>query len=89
MLDQIFKHGIEQENIKSQDAIYLFIASSMSAPSTQKHSWEYLKKNLQKLIGMYGTASSSLFQHCLKSSVRRFCSSSYAEEFQVGFLRRF
>ncbi|PAV59165.1 hypothetical protein WR25_24593 [Diploscapter pachys] len=78
-LEQLFKYGIDDGKVRSQDLFLLMVGPSTGRVG-QAFIWPYFKANLKKFLDKLGGANSSLFQRCFKWATENFCSEDMAKE---------
>lgn len=84
LLKEVFDYGVFKDKIRSQDLVALF-AGCTAKPLNQDFLWEFFKANVPLLLKKFGSANSSLFQHCLKQSGQYQSSKQFAEQFEVNW----
>jgi len=83
LLEQIFNHGILDNNIRSQDIFRLFASVNCSNNSAaSRFAWNFFKDNIDLMTKLWDP-SSSLFEKALSLSSNHFCSASDSNDFQV------
>ncbi|KAI1732802.1 peptidase family m1 domain-containing protein [Ditylenchus destructor] len=81
LLSEIFDWGIGQGKVRSQDMMMLFFGAQANKVG-QDFTWEYFKQNVNKLIELYGSVNSMVFQRTMRFSVDSQCSRQVASDFQ-------
>ncbi|ETN76612.1 peptidase family M1 [Necator americanus] len=84
LLQRLFKYAIQDGKARAQDHMLLFYGASVSKVG-QQFLWNYFKENIASLIEKFGGVNSSLFQRCMKLSIERQCSESFAQEVENFF----
>jgi len=81
LLTQVFEYGIVKKNFRPQDYMYVFAGCGTSKVG-QEFAWSYLQQNYQKLLEVYGSVNSAMFQRCFTFSTSNQCSEAVAKEFE-------
>lgn len=81
LIKNVFDYGVIQGKIRPQDLVSLFAASSFTKTG-QDYSWNFFQQNYKVLLEKFGSANSSLFQHCLKCVSDSQCDDKFAETFE-------
>jgi puromycin-sensitive aminopeptidase len=79
MLKDIYDYGTKQGKIRSQDLDALFAGSKVHK-DTKNYSWTFFKENVPLLLEKFGSANSTLFQHCFTSAIDAQCGDHVPEE---------
>uniref|UniRef100_A0A915EUB2 Aminopeptidase n=1 Tax=Ditylenchus dipsaci TaxID=166011 RepID=A0A915EUB2_9BILA len=88
LLEDVYKWGVNDGNIRAQDLPTLF-AGSHASKNGQDYIWTFFKQNIKLLLEKFGSTNSILFQRVLKFTVNSQCSEAVAKDVESFYKANF